>query len=111
MHRDYLKKKVKEGCKVSRDRFIISGFKPEDIEMVSITDAGVVTERPNFNTYGASVNKIQMCLFGEPRTINKDVYEKMRQETDIKTISREYGDSVEKTLWINYLIKKVDGQD
>ena len=104
-----LKEMVKIGNKISRDPYIISGFTPENIIVLDFKDGSIHSNQPDFNTYGASVNKIQMKIFNRRCTINKDVYEEMRTETDIDVISYKYGDSVEKTLYIVTLLNAKKG--
>ena len=94
----FLREKVREGHRVSRDPMVISGTKQEDVILISEDGAQTV---PEFNTYGASVNKIKMSILKEPYTIPATVYRELQEATDIDDINRRFGDSIEKTMRIH----------
>lgn len=103
--RDVLAGYLDRGFLISKDPMVISSFPTSQVHVLGITPDGmVVAASPSFNTYGASVNKINMCLFGQKHTIPSKVLEEMHFMTDIEEISRTFGDSIEKTLWIKKLM-------
>jgi len=108
-YRNYLAQAVKDGVMVSRDPRTISGFKQYDIEVVEVVKGNLKKSTPDFQTYGASINMITMCILGERCTINLKVRDEMVACHNIKEVSRKYGDSIEKTLHINWLINQEKG--
>lgn len=102
---------------VTHDRFIISNFRRKNV--ILFTKDGDVQE-PEFETFGASVNKIMMCLFGKAATIGSRAEEEMKQAVtlceegsndtaySIEYISKNFGESVEKTLSIHTLMNMED---
>lgn len=97
--------------------FIISDSKPENVFLFKRNRSGVVQNpiTPNFNTFGASVNKITRELFDKEETLSElalEVIEKIKNmplnsEEDIlaaKEASRVLGDSPEKILLFRELI-------
>ena len=77
---------------------------------------------PDYNTLGASINKITMNTFGKRETIGayaKEILDQLRSrfesgEEDTSTligdINRELGDSVEKILLIKAILDKQEDQ-
>lgn len=98
---------VTNGIVVSRDPMVISGYRQDEVSVLSLDENGdAVFTRPEFNTYGASVNMIRMSMLDERMTIPEKVYEHMRSINDIQEVSRTFGDSVEKVLWIKTLLDR-----
>lgn len=78
---------------------------------------------PEFNTLGASINKITMSeVFGKRETIGAYAHEKLDElrarfeagdeepSALIEAINRELGDSVEKILLINAILGRSHGE-
>jgi len=94
--------------------FLISDSKPERVLVFAKDNfSGAVSiSRPEYNTLGASINKITMSTFGKRETIGahaQALLEALRvrfeqggedQETLITEIHQQLGDSVEKVLLI-----------
>jgi hypothetical protein len=102
----FLKTVIRNGSKVSRDPMIISSYKQNEIGIVEFNNEKIIINHPEFNTYGASVNKIWMCLFNRVNTIPLHIKEELQKSTDINYIGKTFGESVEKTLHIHYLINE-----
>lgn len=98
--------------------FLISDSKPEKVLVFAkdkVTGA-VSTSHPDYNTLGASINKITMKTFGKGETIGglaHTLLETLRarfeqgtedREALITEIHHELGDSVEKVLLINAIL-------
>ncbi len=102
----------------SHSPFIVSDSKPENVLVFEKDENGVVgCTRPNFNTFGASVNKITMEVFEKIDTIGDyansrfDIFRKRFEEgedidTLIKEVDSTFGDSMEKILFIKNLLNK-----
>jgi hypothetical protein len=103
-YRKYLAEAVKDGKTVSRDPRTISGFEQYESEVVEVVKGHLKKSTPEFQTYGASINKITMSIIGERCTINLKVRDELVACRDIDEVSRTFGDSVEKTLHINWLM-------
>jgi len=102
-----LRDAVKNGAVVSKNPMVISSFHRENVWILDMVDGMVTKEHPSFNTYGASHNKIHMCIIAEDGlTIPKEIYEEMKTVTDIDEIYRRFGDSVERILWIKTLLDR-----
>ncbi len=97
--------------------FLISDSKPEKVLVFDKDKAsGVVSVRqPNYNTLGASINKITMNTFGKRETIGghaQTMLAGLRQRFEqgdnkeqlIAEINRQLGDSVEKVLLIKTIL-------
>lgn len=97
--------------------FLISDSKPEKVLVFDKDNAsGVVSIRqPEYNTLGASINKITMNTFGKRETIGgyaQTMLDGLRQRFEqgddkeqlIAEINRQLGDSVEKILLIKTIL-------
>lgn len=88
--------------------WIISDCREDDV--FTVTDE--LTLRPvNFNTFGASVNKINSKVLGRPKTIGGFASSRMEElrndeHTTFQLLDMEMGDSVEKLLFIKYLFDR-----
>jgi restriction system-associated AAA family ATPase len=104
--------------------FLISDSKPDRV-LVFEKDriSGEVTiKRPEFNTLGASINKITMNTFGKRETIGgiaESLLEGFKQRFDggqedlsmlVDEIDSSLGDSVEKILLIKAIHDRLEGQ-
>lgn len=98
--------------------FLISDSKPDKVLVFAKSTAcgRVEISTPNYNTLGASINKITMNTFGKRETIGghaQALLEALRarfekgdedRETLIKEIHQQLGDSVEKVLLIKAIL-------
>ena len=110
--------------------FLISDSVPEQVLVVNKDKAtGIVSvNRPNYNTLGASINKITMKTFGKRETIGgfaeqklnalKERFDALKKKgTDeeknalIDEIELELGDSVEKMLLIKTILDSMQESD
>ena len=78
-------------------------------------------KRPDFKTFGASVNQITIKLFDKPETIGGYAYQKLQElekrfaagEDGMKIIKEAnhlLGDSVEKIMFIDKILDQLDKQ-
>lgn len=100
--------------------FLISDSKPDKVLIFKKdkTSGAVSISQPDYNTLGASINKITMSTFGKRETIGghaQALLEALRarfeqggenEEELITEIQRELGDSVEKVLLINAILDR-----
>ena len=98
--------------------FLISDSKPDKVLVFNKdrVSGAVSISNPNFNTLGASINKITMNTFGKRETIGghaQALLEALRarfeqgtedQEALITEIHQQLGDSMEKVLLINAIL-------
>jgi restriction system-associated AAA family ATPase len=103
----------------SHSPFIVSDCHQENVLVFTKDDeTGMVTvKRPNFNTFGASVNQITIKVFGKRETIGSyanaeydKLYKRLAEgeepETLITEANQVLGDSVEKILFVNKATEK-----
>lgn len=101
--------------------FLISDSKKEYVLLFTKDKKSnnVSVSRPDFQTLGASINKITMAAFGKPQTIGgyaeqklKELYKRFEEGADGKDIINELnkilGDSVEKVLLVNKILDKME---
>lgn len=103
--------------------FLISDSKPEKVLVFEKNDGKVRISKPDYNTLGASINKITMNTFGKRETIGgyaQTILEKFRIKLNEKGVDKEHliaeidqqlGDSVEKVLLIKTILESMDGQN
>ena len=98
--------------------FLISDSKPEKVLVFHKDKASgaVSISHPDYNTLGASINKITMNTFGKYETIGGHAHELLEtlrarfeqggedKDALINEIHRQLGDSVEKVLLINAIL-------
>lgn len=95
--------------------FLISDSRPEKVLVFNKTDGVVSVSHPDYNTLGASINKITMATFGKRETIGghaqamlDGLRHRFEQGEDkdqlIAEINRQLGDSVEKVLLIKTIL-------
>jgi restriction system-associated AAA family ATPase len=100
--------------------FLISDSKPEKVLLFDKNpDTGAVNiSRPEYNTLGASINKITMTTFGKRETIGgraqillDGLRARFEEGEDASTLiaesDRELGDSVEKVMLINAMLDRL----
>jgi len=101
--------------------FLISDSRPEKVLVFSKTDGMVSVSHPEYNTLGASINKITMATFGKRETIGahaQGILESMRKRFEqgedgeqlIAEINRQLGDSVEKAMLIKTILDNMETQ-
>jgi len=104
--------------------FLISDSRPEKVLVFNKDkESGEVSvSNPDYNTLGASINKITMATFGKRETIGghaqamlADLRRRFDQGEDkeqlITEINRQLGDSVEKMLLIKTILDSMEGQN
>ncbi|MHA6572605.1 restriction system-associated AAA family ATPase [Pseudomonas yamanorum] len=97
--------------------FLVSDSRPEKVLVFNKnTNTGAVeVAHPEYNTLGASINKITMTTFGKRETIGahaQDLLKRLRVRFDkgedvsklIAELDRELGDSVEKVLLVKAML-------
>lgn len=106
--------------------FLISDSAPEQVLVFDKSDGIVRVNRPDYNTLGASINKITMKTFGKRETIGGFAQQKMAalkqrfeagksSDSDadkhalIDDINLQLGDSVEKVLLIKTILDSMEG--
>ncbi|GJL65927.1 MAG: ABC transporter [Nitrospirales bacterium] len=101
--------------------FLISDSRPEKVLVFNKADGVVSVSHPDYNTLGASINKITMATFGKRETIGlraQEMLEGLRQRFEqgedkeqlIAEINRQLGDSVEKILLIKTILDSMETQ-
>jgi len=101
--------------------FLISDSKPSRVLVFEKNDSRVNVSHPEYNTFGASINKITMATFEKTETIGEHAHsllEQLRQrfrdgeekQTIIDALNRELGDSVEKVLLIKSILDASEGE-
>lgn len=102
--------------------FLISDSRPGKVLVFNKADGVVSVTHPDYNTLGASINKITMATFGKRETIGghaHSILNGLRQRfkdgedkhTLIAEINNQLGDSVEKVLLIKTILDSMEGQD
>jgi len=101
--------------------FLISDSRPEKVLVFKKENGAVNISLPEYNTLGASINKITMNTFDKRETIGAYALaelEKLRQrfvdgedkEQLISEINRQLGDSVEKVLLIKTILDSMEAE-
>jgi len=103
--------------------FLISDSKPEKVLVFNKDEKlrTVSISKPDYNTLGASINKITMNTFNKRETIGghaQSILESLRKRFDdgedkeqlITTINQQLGDSVEKVLLIKTILDSMEAQ-
>lgn len=101
--------------------FLISDSRPEKVLVFKKENSLVSVSHPDYNTLGASINKITMATFGKRETIGgyaQEILENLRKrfktgedkEQLISEINRQLGDSVEKMLLIKTILDSMEKQ-
>lgn len=98
--------------------FIISDSPKENVMLFEKDEESqeVRVKRPEFNTFGASINKITIEAFNKPETIGGYAHSKLQElekrfddgensDDFIAEVSSLLGDSVEKVLFLNKVIE------
>lgn len=101
--------------------FLISDSKPDRVLVFDKQDGKVHIDHPDYNTFGASVNKITLATFGKRETIGGVALtelERLKVQFDsekspkelIDEIYRTMGDSVERTLLLKTILDRTEEQ-
>jgi restriction system-associated AAA family ATPase len=105
--------------------FLISDSTPEQVLVFDKTNGIVQVNRPDYNTLGASINKITMKTFGKRETIGgfaeqklvalkqrfeagKATFSDVDKHALIDEINQKLGDSVEKILLIKTILDSME---
>ena len=106
----------------SHSPFIVSDTKEDNVLIFEKDENGLVDcKKADFNTFGASVNKITMSVFGKKDTIGDVAKDKLQEyknrleanediDTIIHDVDLELGESVEKVLFMKMLFDKQEGK-
>lgn len=100
--------------------FLISDSTPDRVLVFEKKDGQVHIRHPEYNTFGASINKITLSTFDKRETIGgqaQSVLAELRQRFEsgespqqlIPEIHRRIGDSVERTLLIKSILDHMEG--
>jgi restriction system-associated AAA family ATPase len=104
----------------SHSPFIVSDSKQENVLVFEKDDESIVEcHRPDFNTFGASVNKITRGVFDRRKTIGDyaseiiDDFKREMETTDdmeglFERLDETIGDSIEKTLFMKELFDRIE---
>lgn len=117
--KDEKQKRLRELLITTHSPFLISDSHEENVlKFTKDMATGIVKcERPDFNTFGASVNQITIKIFGKIETIGNYAKEELdklykrfeegeKKEILIDDANRILGDSVEKILFVNHITEK-----
>ncbi len=123
LERDQSKNVMREMLITSHSPFIVSDSREENVLIFEKDDQTnqVSCRRPDFNTFGASVNQITIKIFNKPETIGGYAHSKLKEletrfedgedgEKLIKEANRMLGDSVEKILFINRVLDALENK-
>lgn len=99
--------------------FLISDSRREKVLVFKKENGTVSVKHPEYNTLGASINKITMATFGKRETIGGHAYallETLRNRFDggedkeqiLTEINQQLGDSVEKVLLIKTILDRME---
>ncbi len=102
--------------------FLISDSKPEKVLVFKKVDGAITTTSPEYNTFGASINKITMNSFGKRETIggralttlkklHRQFEDGAEKEQLITDINNQLGDSVEKILLVKTILDSMEKQE
>jgi len=122
---DNVEKKCPEMLITTHTPFLISDSKPENVLVFKKENETVSVKRPDFNTLGASINKITLNTFNKRETIGgyaeqhmkafKQRFEADKEQTTadqkqalIDEINQKLGDSVEKVLLIKTILDSME---
>jgi len=106
----------------SHSPFLVSDSHPDNVLIFEKDEQNKVScKRANFNTFGASINKITIKVFEKSETIGnmaksklEEYKQRIENETDIDSLIDEVeytlGDSVEKILLLKELFDKREGK-
>lgn len=110
------KDKEREMLITTHTPFLVSDSHRKKVLEFTKEDNQVSISKPEYNTFGASINKITMETFNKDETIGAFAHAKLKEFKDradddgvdkkqlIKDINKELGDSVEKVLFIKTLL-------
>jgi len=122
LHQSFSGSNDQEMLVTTHTPFLISDSRPEKVLVFSKEDGSVSVSKPEYNTLGASINKITMATFGKRETIGghaqgllENLLHRFEEGEDKKQIISEIdsllGDSVEKVLLINTILDSLEKQD
>ena len=102
--------------------FLISDSRPENVLVFKKEDQSVTVSRPDYNTLGASINKITMKTFGKKETIGgyaESILETLKKrfaagedrEALLEEVHQKLGDSIEKMLFTKTLLDSMEKEE
>lgn len=101
--------------------FLISDSKPDKVLVFNKENGQVAITKPDYNTFGASINKITMKTFNKRETISghaQSILDGLRKRFEdgedgqqiVTELNQQLGDSVEKVLLIKTILDRNDSQ-
>lgn len=116
------RKRIREMLITTHTPFLISDSRPENVLVFKKQDQSVHVSRPDYNTLGASINKITMKTFGKKETIGgyaERILESLKErfkagedkEALLEEVHQKLGDSIEKILFIKTLLDSMEKEE
>jgi restriction system-associated AAA family ATPase len=115
-------KTIREMLITTHTPFLISDSMPENVLVFKKEDQSVTVSRPDYNTLGASINKITMKTFYKKETIGgyaDRILNDMKQrfaagedrEALLEEVHQKLGDSIEKMLFTKTLLDSMEKEE
>jgi len=112
-------KTIREMLITTHTPFLISDSEPENVMVFKKENQTVTVKRPDYNTLGASINKITMKTFDKKETIGgyaekilNNLKERFKAGEDkealLEEVNQRLGDSVEKVLFTKTLLDSME---
>ena len=112
-------KTIREMLITTHTPFLISDSEPENVMVFKKENQTVTVKRPEYNTLGASINKITMKTFDKKETIGgyaekilNNLKERFKAGEDkealLEEVNQRLGDSVEKVLFTKTLLDSME---
>ncbi len=112
-------KTIREMLITTHTPFLISDSEPEKVMVFKKENQAVTVKRPDYNTLGASINKITMKTFDKKETIGgyaqkilNELKERFKtgedKETLLEEVNQLLGDSIEKVLFTKTLLDSME---
>jgi restriction system-associated AAA family ATPase len=113
------RKTIREMLITTHTPFLISDSEPESVMVFKKEKQTVTVKRPDYNTLGASINKITMKTFDKKETIGgyaEEILNKLKErfkagedkETLLEEVNQRLGDSIEKMLFTKTLLDSME---
>ncbi|WP_020587041.1 hypothetical protein [Desulfobacter curvatus] len=112
-------KTIREMLITTHTPFLISDSEPEKVMVFKKGKQAVTVKRPDYNTLGASINKITMKTFDKKETIGgyaQEILNTLKErfkagedkETLLEEVNQRLGDSIEKVLFTKTLLDSME---
>ncbi len=113
------RKTIREMLITTHTPFLISDSRPEHVLVFKKEDQSVTVSRPDYNTLGASINKITMKTFDKKETIGgyaQSILKSLKKrfeagenrEALLEEVHQKLGDSIEKMLFTKTLLDSME---